>query len=214
MSRTYVYIDGFNLYNRALKGTPYKWLDLNALCCLLLPPPEFEICRIRYFTARVIPNMFDPEQTIRQDIYLRALRTLADVQIHFGTFLLKSAPRIVADKPLKGDRSWNTVRVQLPEEKGSDVNLASYLLCDGFSGRFDTAALITSDSDFIEPIRMVRDTLGKRVIVFSPSGRCQKLRDLLKEDVKTKWVKAIRRSQFPVELRDSKGMFSKPKDWE
>ena len=25
---TIVYIDGFNLYYRALKGTPYKWLNL------------------------------------------------------------------------------------------------------------------------------------------------------------------------------------------
>jgi len=26
--RTVVYIDGFNLFYGALKGTPYKWLDL------------------------------------------------------------------------------------------------------------------------------------------------------------------------------------------
>ena len=26
--RTYVYVDGFNLYYRAVRGTPYKWLDL------------------------------------------------------------------------------------------------------------------------------------------------------------------------------------------
>jgi uncharacterized LabA/DUF88 family protein len=213
VNRTYIYIDGFNLYNRALKNTAYKWLDVNALCSQLLPPPEFEIVLIRYFTARVIPSEADPEQPIRQEIYLRALRTLDNVEIHFGTFLLKSASRVLAEKPLKEDGSWNTVKVQLPEEKGSDVNLASHLLYDGFSGLFDTASLITSDSDFIEPIRMVRDRLGKRVIIFSPSGKCQKLRDLLKDDVKTKWGKAIRQSQFPVQLRDLKGIFSKPRDW-
>lgn len=37
---TYVYIDGFNLYYRALKGTPYKWLDLERLCGLLLPKDD------------------------------------------------------------------------------------------------------------------------------------------------------------------------------
>jgi hypothetical protein len=26
--RANIYIDGFNLYYRALKGTPYRWLDL------------------------------------------------------------------------------------------------------------------------------------------------------------------------------------------
>jgi uncharacterized LabA/DUF88 family protein len=213
VNRTYVYIDGFNLYNRALKNTRYKWLDINALCSRLLLSPDFEICLIRYFTAKIIPSEADPEQSIRQEIYLRALRTLTNVKIHFGTFLLKSASRVLAEMPFKEDGSWNTVRVQLPEEKGSDVNLASHLLCDGFSGLFDIAVLITSDSDFIEPIKMVRDRLGKRVVVFSPSGKCQRLRDLLKEDVKTSWRKAIRDSQFPSQLRDSKGLFSKPKDW-
>ncbi|MDA8399005.1 MAG: helicase-related protein, partial [Actinomycetota bacterium] len=31
VARTFVYIDGFNLYYRALKGTPHKWLDIEAL---------------------------------------------------------------------------------------------------------------------------------------------------------------------------------------
>ena len=32
MSRTNVYIDGFNLFYGALKGSGYKWLDLDVLC--------------------------------------------------------------------------------------------------------------------------------------------------------------------------------------
>ena len=30
--QTIVYIDGFNLYYGAVKGTRHKWLDLEALC--------------------------------------------------------------------------------------------------------------------------------------------------------------------------------------
>lgn len=29
--RTYVYVDGFNFYYGAVKGTRYKWLDFKAL---------------------------------------------------------------------------------------------------------------------------------------------------------------------------------------
>jgi hypothetical protein len=29
--RAYVYVDGFNLYYGALKGTKFKWLDLKKL---------------------------------------------------------------------------------------------------------------------------------------------------------------------------------------
>jgi hypothetical protein len=36
-SRAIVYVDGFNLYYGALKGTPHRWLDLAALADLLLP---------------------------------------------------------------------------------------------------------------------------------------------------------------------------------
>jgi hypothetical protein len=50
--RTNVYVDGFNLYYGCLKGTPYRWLDLEALCSRLLPTNS--IHRIRYFTARVL----------------------------------------------------------------------------------------------------------------------------------------------------------------
>ena len=51
MGRTNVYIDGFNLFYGALKGSEYKWLDLEALCRQLLPKDS--IHRIRYFTAKV-----------------------------------------------------------------------------------------------------------------------------------------------------------------
>ena len=48
--KTIVYIDGFNLYYRALKETVYKWLDLGALFQELLP--RNDIIGIKYFTAR------------------------------------------------------------------------------------------------------------------------------------------------------------------
>ena len=35
--RTYVYIDGFNLYYGPVKGTSFKWLNVRQLCELLLP---------------------------------------------------------------------------------------------------------------------------------------------------------------------------------
>lgn len=35
-SRAIVYVDGFNLYYGALKGTPHRWLDLATLADLLL----------------------------------------------------------------------------------------------------------------------------------------------------------------------------------
>ena len=49
--RTAVYIDGFNLYYGALKGTSHKWLDLDRYFRLLRPNDDLQC--IRYFTAMV-----------------------------------------------------------------------------------------------------------------------------------------------------------------
>lgn len=67
-----VYVDGFNLYRRALVETPYKWLDLEALFSHTLQ--EFEVVKIKYFTARIQPKPHEKSQHIRQNIYLRALQ--------------------------------------------------------------------------------------------------------------------------------------------
>ena len=47
--RTYVYVDGFNLYYGAVKDTKLKWLDLRQLCQLLLP--GLSIDKIKYFSC-------------------------------------------------------------------------------------------------------------------------------------------------------------------
>ena len=71
--RTYVYIDGFNLYYLALKDSPWKWLDLKTLCQTVLQS-HHEILNIKYFTARVSATRSDPSKPQRQDAYLRALQ--------------------------------------------------------------------------------------------------------------------------------------------
>ncbi|MDE0137070.1 MAG: hypothetical protein OXM57_13655 [bacterium] len=71
---TNVYIDGFNIYNRALKDTPFRWLDLRKLAETLFPRDS--INRVCYFTARLDVRPGNPIQPRRQLIYLRALATL------------------------------------------------------------------------------------------------------------------------------------------
>ena len=46
--RTRVYVDGFNLYYGALRGTPYKWIDLVKLSKLLLPS-ECAVDKVCFF---------------------------------------------------------------------------------------------------------------------------------------------------------------------
>ena len=82
--RTHVYIDGFNLYFGAVKGTPYKWLDLQRLCEQLLPIHDIRL--IRYYTARISARANDTQAPARQQAYLRALATLPKVSIFYGHY--------------------------------------------------------------------------------------------------------------------------------
>ncbi|MCY4109159.1 MAG: NYN domain-containing protein [Chloroflexi bacterium] len=207
--RTNVYVDGFNLYYGAVKDTPYKWLDLAQLCRLLLPGNQ--INRIRYFTALVKSRPKDPGQQQRQQTYLRALQTIPNLSIHYGHFLSSRVRMPIANPPTKGPR---TVEVVKTEEKGSDVNLASLMLVDGFRGDYEAAVMISNDSDLQLPIQIVRSDLALEVGVLNP------------EPPKRSWVlskacgfyKPIRAgvleaSQFPSILRDAGGTITKPKTW-
>jgi len=119
---TYVYVDGFNLYYGAVKGTPYKWLNILSLCQKLLP--RNKILKIKYFTALVTARPGDPGQPSRQQIYLRALRTIPDLDIIYGHFL-EHPVRLPLVNSLSGKIQY--AQVMKTEEKGSDVNLAAFL---------------------------------------------------------------------------------------
>jgi hypothetical protein len=95
--KTHVYVDGFNLYYGAVRGTPFKWLDISKLCQLLLP--KHQIVRIKYFTARVSARPGDPDQPSRQQAFLRALATLPNFDIMFGHFLTNEIYMLQAGGP-------------------------------------------------------------------------------------------------------------------
>ncbi len=65
--RTNIYVDGFNLYYGALKKTPYRWLNLDALFKLLFP--KNNILETKYFTARVSGRPNDPSGSFYYLIY-------------------------------------------------------------------------------------------------------------------------------------------------
>ncbi len=55
--------------------------------------------------------------------------------------------------------------------KGSDVNLGVHLVRDAFTGAFDEAAILTNDTDLVEPVRIVTQEVGLPVTLLSPEGK-------------------------------------------
>ena len=206
---TNVYVDGFNLYFRLLKNSPYKWLNIAEMCRLMLP--QNTINQIKYFTANVTARPGDPDQPTRQQTYLRALRTLPNLSIIHGHFLTNTVTMLRAGHPPNHPASY--VEVIKTEEKGSDVNLATHLLYDGFKGNYECAAVISKDSDLLEPIRIARQELGLRVGILNP-GKKPSLALVPHVDF-LKRIRAgvLKASQFPAQLTDSNGTFQKPSSW-
>lgn len=207
--RANVYVDGFNLYYRALKQNRCNWLNLSALANLYLP--QYDIVKIKYFTAIVNPSPWDPDQQVRQLTYIRALGTLPNLEVYRGSFLTvpKNAP--CAENWARG--VYKPLQIIKTEEKGSDVNLATHLLCDAFRDNFDVAAVISNDTDLEEPIRVVKEEIGKGVILLHPSKYASGKLGMYATTVRRIRAGALRASQFPDELTDSVGTFRKPASW-
>lgn len=172
--------------------------------------PRHHVERSRYFTANVKAVPHDPQQPVRQQAYLRALRTLPAVSIHLGQFASHTVKMPVAATL---GSSTRFVEVWKSEEKGSDVNLAAHLVHDAHRGAFEQAVIVTNDSDLIEAVRIVVCEVGLPVGVLNPSSHPAGGLRKAATFYRTLRLAALAASQFPDTLRDDVGEFHKPSGW-
>jgi len=211
-----VYVDGFNLYKSALqKRFPHcKWLNIERLATVLLP--GFDVVRVRYFTAEIKPRFDDPRVVSRQRAYLRALTTLQKTTVHLGHVHLRKA--YFPLHPLRLDPVTSrtaTVSVVHPEEKGSDVNLATRMLLDAFENAAHTYVLLSNDSDFVAPMTAIKHELRSNIGIIFPTENVSK-RLLATGPSFTRHIRegSLVASQFPATLIDSEGRtIHKPRHW-
>lgn len=206
--RTIVYVDGFNFYYGAVKGTPWKWLDPAALFSRVLGPRN-RLVKVKYFTARVQPTPSDPDVHVRQDMYLRALLAHCPlVELYFGHFLRH---RVLMEHALPPPA---TVSVWKNEEKGSDVNLALHLLNDAWTDAYDCAVVVSNDSDLAESLRLVKQQNRKMLGLITPGAPARKTSRQLAlhaDFVRTIRPSALASSQLPSPIPGAN--IHKPTRW-
>lgn len=147
MRKVFVYVDGFNLYHRALEKHPkLKWLCLRTLISTHLFPKD-DISRIKYFTAPVDPE--SPTLTakrLRQIAYWDALKSTG-VTIVEGRLV----PR------------WYDCRADCKKqyrkmaEKMSDVSLALHVYRDFVEHRPQVVIVLSADLDLLPALKMIRE---------------------------------------------------------
>jgi hypothetical protein len=157
--RVITYIDGFNLYFglRENNWRKYMWLDLGAFSRSLLLK-EQTLVHTKYFTSRISG---DKEKERRQSAWLDALATLPDVTTYLGRFQNDRKQCLKC-----GHAAF------VPQEKKTDVNIATQLLCDAHADAFDVAIVVSGDADLVPPIAAIKALFAeKKVIVAFPPKR-------------------------------------------
>ena len=159
MERVIAYVDGYNLYyGLRLKGWKrFYWLNIQSLVSQFLKPHQ-NLVMTKYFTT-VIKQ---PEaKRRRQAAFLDALQTLSDYQIYYGQFL---AETIICRQC---GHTYTTYH-----EKMTDVNISVELMADASQDKFDTAFLVSADSDLAGLVTTVQKLFKpKRVVAVFPPGR-------------------------------------------
>ncbi len=201
MFRVNVYIDGFNLYHAIndLNDDTLKWLDLKSLSLNILNKYQV-LNEVKYFSAYAT---WRPDSYKRHRAYVAALEARG-VQTIMGRFKEK---RIMC-KATCGEVFTTH------EEKETDVNIGAHLIADAFQDRFDTAFIISADTDLAAVITLARGIVreGKRVEAVAPPGRYARARELGHLFAITKGK--IRMSQLPEKIVTPHGIIECPEKYQ
>jgi uncharacterized LabA/DUF88 family protein len=156
MIRVSSFIDGFNLYHalKRLNGSHLLWVDLWKLSQAQLVTRSQRLTATYYFSA--FANWLPAEKAKHQED-VAALKW-AGVTPRDGHFKNK-------------DRKCPAChhRWQGHEEKETDVNIALYLVNEAYKNSYDTALILSRDSDLKPAIAMIRKEFSdKEVIAVAP----------------------------------------------
>ena len=210
---TYAYIDGFNSYYRLKKSQHLvKWLDIQKLLYSYISSSQYDVKKIKYFTSRVQFDPNNPGQQTRQNIYLKALQTIPNLEIILGSFKKRRLQgRLCTTDGLTGSR---LVEIEKFEEKLSDVNIAVHMVADAYQEKYQCAALMSNDSDLTLPLDHITKSLNKKTIVISPYKTINNsLRQASVLSKTTPTHKKFRQSQFLNPTQSSTGPLYCPKWW-
>ena len=158
-TRVVAFVDGFNLYHAICdtRVNHLKWLDLWRLIARFARPPQAVLREVRYFSAYAT---WLPASHKRHREYVKAL-VASGVTPVLGNFKNKTHHCKLCRRPYLGH-----------EEKETDVNIALHLFRSAVRDEYDTALVVSGDSDLAPAIRAVKaDFPAKRILVLSPPGR-------------------------------------------
>ena len=191
--RVAFFIDGFNLYHSLPvcgKSRQYRWLDLRCLAEQFYSPRRIE--QIIYFTAYAD---WSQSKTNRHQTYIQAQRNRG-VAVEIGKFY----------RVRKRCRAVCNQIYCTHEEKQTDVNIAIKLLELAVRDEYDTAVLVTGDSDIVPGVEAVKRLYpAKQVhVLIPPNSKARALKQACHAH-RTIKKSHLANSQLPNPVRLSNG---------
>lgn len=204
-------IDGFNVYHsirdyEKQSGQKLRWLDLKELLRskLYLLGKDWVMGDAYYFSAFasfLLPK--DPHIVIKHQTYIEALRTTGVVDI-ISRFKVKNAFCKNCGKIF-----------QSPEEKETDVAIASKIIELGINKKCDAIGVVTGDTDIIPSIKTVKKLNPLlKVVSFFPHGRKNDYYNQVSDNTFKLNGKSYGKYLFPDQIINQDGsVINKPFSW-
>lgn len=174
MARIIVYIDGSNFYHLSKLNFNKFVVDFSILINLIKKSDE-EIIKIKYFNSP-LNKQEEPLKYSEQMKFFDKLKKTPLMELDLGKLVKRPINKINVFCPNCGlkkidnlscpscKREISIDSVYKASEKGVDVKIALGILVDALNDEYDSAFLISGDSDFIPAIDFVQSKLNKKVI--------------------------------------------------
>jgi uncharacterized LabA/DUF88 family protein len=194
--RVACYIDGFNLYHAIddLKSPRLKWVDLRKLCQVFVDRARQDLSTVYYFSAYAT---WIPESFKRHQEFIKAL-TATGVTVEMSSFYCKTRRCPLCKNSYKSH-----------EEKQTDVKVALWMLDHAYQNQYDTAILVSGDSDMTPSVKLIRHRFpGKVIRVLARPNRhhSKELGNIVgQKNLKKILVSHVDKCLLPREVRDPRG---------
>lgn len=171
MERVQIFIDGGNFYHLALKklGINESSFNFEAFADFLANNRTINNQGKRLYIGTVREKAGDLKSKFAMSKQVALFNILKATNWEIKTSKLKTrTEKLVIDERVEGYQALHkagiyTIKFERSREKGIDVKLATDLIVGAVDNQYDTAVIVSSDSDLIPAIDWVRHRMKKKI---------------------------------------------------
>lgn len=171
MQRAMVFIDYENFEIARRKLYKKQQTQLPRLDLVLLPkriiesiPLEMNLVKTFLFAPRPEGILAQDEHRMNTYNYLKGLENTNFFTVISGRHCARPTDKDFNSIDLRDKKTYYVT------EKGTDINIAAQVLTKAFHNSYDTAIIVSGDTDYL-PVYDILNTIGKTVIVVVVNGQ-------------------------------------------